>query len=145
MITVLLNQAGLRGGQCLPHGAVRCVCEGVARALGVHRPVRVSLAFVSAPEIRRLNAKYRGKNKVTDVLSFNLNEKDMLGELLICYPVAKRQAAELGHSTRDEVLFLLVHGLLHLFGYDHEKSSDAKRMFPLQTKILTRLGIDPRL
>lgn len=145
MITVDLNQHGLRGGQRLPHASVRRVSAGVARALGVRRPVRVSLAFVPPAEIRRLNAKYRGKNRVTDVLSFNLNESDLLGELLICYPVARRQAKELQHSTRDEVLFLLVHGLLHLFGYDHEKPGDAVHMFPLQTKILTRLGIDPRL
>lgn len=145
MITVDLNQGNLRGGQCLPYSAAARVCEGVARALGVHRSVRVSLAFVSPTEIRRLNAKYRHKDKVTDVLSFNLDNGDVLGELLICYPVAKRQAAELEHSTRDEVLFLLTHGLLHLFGYDHETPSDAKRMFPLQTRILTRLGIDPRL
>ncbi len=89
--------------------------------------------------MRRLNKQWRGNDRVTDVLSFES------GEILINYDQAKRQAIELKHSTRDEVIFLLVHGVLHVYGYDHEKPSDAKKMFPLQTKILTKLGIDPRL
>lgn len=86
-----------------------------------------------------MNKAYRGKDKVTDVLSFQE------GEILLCYAQAKRQAAELGHSVRDENIFLLVHGLLHVFGYDHEKPADARRMFPLQKRILDSLGIDSRL
>lgn len=82
---------------------------------------------------------------MTDVLSFHLGEKDTLGEILICYPQAKRQAKQLGHSTRAELIFLLVHGLLHLSGFDHETPRDAKRMFPLQSRILVSLGINPRL
>ncbi len=144
-IRVELNQSRLRGGQCLPHAAVDRVCRAVARGLGITRDVQVSVAFVSAEEIRRLNRQYRGKDKVTDVLSFNLDDGELLGEILLCYPQAVRQAHELGHGVREELLFLLVHGLLHLHGFDHETPRDAARMFPLQKRILDGLGIDSRL
>jgi probable rRNA maturation factor len=105
----------------------------------------VSVAFVGEREMSRLNKQYRGKDKVTDVLSFGAQKPDGSGEILICYEQAKRQAKELRHTTRDEVVFLLVHGLLHLSGLDHETPADAKQMFPLQEKLLTRLKVDPRL
>ncbi len=107
--------------------------------------MRVSVAFVSEAEIRRLNKAYRRRNAVTDVLSFGDGEAGQLGEVLICFAQARRQARALGHPVRQEALFLLVHGLLHLFGYDHERPIDAHRMFPLQSRILDSLGIDARL
>lgn len=145
LIRVELNQSLVRGGQCLPRADVDRVCRAVARALGLKKDVRVSVAFVSEADIKRLNRQYRGKDKVTDVLSFNLDEGDMLGEILLCYPQAERQAEDLGHGVREELLFLLVHGLLHLHGFDHERPRDAARMFPLQKRILDGLSIDSRL
>lgn len=145
MIRVELNQSLVRGGQCLPLADVDRVCRAVARALGLTKDVRVSVAFVSEADIKRLNAQYRGKNKVTDVLSFNLDEGELLGEILLCYPQARRQAQELRHGVREELLFLLVHGLLHLHGFDHETARDAQRMFPIQKRILDGLSIDSRL
>lgn len=145
MIRVELNQSLVRGGQCLPYADVERVCRAVARALGLTKDIRVSAAFVSEADIKRLNAQYRGKNKVTDVLSFNLDEGELLGEILLCYPQARRQAEELQHGVREELLFLLVHGLLHLHGFDHETPRDAHRMFPLQKRILDGLSIDSRL
>ncbi len=144
-IRVELNQRLVRGGQCLPQADVERVCRAVARALGLKRDAHVSAAFVSEADIRRLNRQYRDKDKVTDVLSFNLDEGDLLGEVLLCYPQALRQAKELGHGVREELLFLLVHGLLHLHGFDHERPRDAARMFPLQKRILDGLSIDSRL
>lgn len=88
-----------------------------------------SLAFVGQSESRRLNRNYRGKNQPTDVLSFTeegngfidgSKEKKYLGEIVICAPIAKRQAKELGHSFKEEVARLLIHGLAHLAGYEHE-------------------------
>lgn len=140
LIRAELNQSLLRGGQRLPRRVLERALKACGEALGGKGTHELSVAFVSESEMRRLNKQWRGKDKVTDVLSF-----EDVGEILICYPQARRQAAELGHSTRDELVFLLVHGVLHVFGYDHERPSDAKRMFPLQTKILTRLGVDPRI
>ncbi len=155
-IFIELNQSLLKGGQRLPQREVVRTTRAVARALRLRHAVSVSAAFVSAKEMRRLNAAYRGKDCVTDVLSFGvergtwnvergMSEGIFLGEILISYAQARRQAAELRHSTRAETLFLLVHGLLHLFGFDHERPSDAKPMFALQTRILASLAIDPRL
>lgn len=140
-----LNQTLLRGGQRLPHHEVQRAFAAVEHFLHPRRAWRVSVAFVSEAEIRGLNARYRGKDKVTDVLSFGDREGEHLGEVLLCYAQARRQAVQQGHTVRDENLFLLVHGLLHLFGMDHERPLDAKKMFGLQTRILESLGIDPRL
>ena len=142
MIRYELNQARLRGGQRVPDAAVKRALKAVSDVLVHESDTDVSVAFVSEGEMRKLNKQWRGKNKVTDVLSFG--EKGN-GEVLISYAQAQRQGKEMGHSTRDEILFLLVHGVLHLSGYDHERPTDAKKMFPLQTEILNRLGIDPRL
>ncbi len=149
LIRAELNQSLLKGGQRLPRRVLERALKACGDALGGKGTYELSVAFVSEPEMRRLNRQWRGKDKVTDVLSFELEgegeRSKKQGEVLISYEQAKRQAAELGHSTRDEQVFLLVHGVLHVFGYDHERPSDAKRMFPLQTKILTRLGVDPRI
>lgn len=144
-----LNQSLLKGGQRLSRRIFERTLQECSTALSKVTPpnlgggrgrYELSIAFINEREMRRLNKQWRGTDKVTDVLSF-----EGVGEILLCYPQARRQAAHLGHSTRDELVFLLVHGVLHTFGHDHERSSDAKRMFSLQTKILIRLGVDPRI
>jgi len=140
LIRAELNQSALKGGARLPRRAFELALAECARSLRPRHDVLLSVAFVGEREMRKLNREWRGKDRVTDVLSF-----ENVGEILICYPQAKRQAVELGHSTRDEVVFLLVHGVLHVFGHDHERPTDAKRMYSIQTKILTRLGVDPRI
>ncbi|MCX6718128.1 MAG: rRNA maturation RNase YbeY [Candidatus Staskawiczbacteria bacterium] len=83
--------------------------------LGENRETEtLSLAFVEKAEIAKLNKKYRGKNKPTDVLSFLFNEKDYLGEIVICPEVVKEK--------KEKIMEVFVHGILHLCGYDHEKS-----------------------
>ncbi len=95
--------------------------------------------------MRKLNGVWRGKDRVTDVLSFAFEEGPVKGEIVLSYAQAVIQAKRMGHSTRDELFFLIVHGLLHLWGHDHETPKDAKKMFPLQERILKNLKIDPRL
>lgn len=88
----------------------------------------VSVLVTSDEEIRKINEQKRGKDKPTDVLSFPISEADMpegykiLGEVIISIDTMRKQAKEIGHSEKDEFYRLLVHGLLHLLGYDHEKS-----------------------
>jgi len=91
----------------------------------------VSVALVDERTIKRLNKCYRGKNEVTDVLSFEAGrskefvsasvDKNYLGEIIICYPRAKKQAEEFGHPVKEELKILLKHGLLHLLGYSHKE------------------------
>lgn len=109
------------------------------------KDVFVSIAFVTDPQMRKLNHAWRGKDRVTDVLSFLLDEGSLKGEIVLSYKQAVRQAKEMRHSTRDELLFLIVHGILHLWEHDHEVPRDAKKMFSLQEQILKNLKIDPRL
>ncbi len=93
------------------------------------------LVFMSKPEITKINFQHRKKNKATDVLSFESDE-ETLGELLVCPWVIRRQAPRFGHSYVEELTFMILHGILHLLGYDHETSpSDKKKMFVLQKKI----------
>ena len=82
----------------------------------------LSLAFVKKEEIKKLNKQFRRKNKATDVLSFELKEKDIFGEIVICPEIVKENAEKYGISFKQELLKVFIHGILHLCGYDHEKS-----------------------
>lgn len=144
-----LNQEKLDTSQQLDEQTIDEVLGAIKSELDIG-DVSISAAFVDEEQIRELNKEYRGKDKVTDVLSFSYAdngkvEDDVVGEVLICYTQAKRQAQEVNHSVRDEVIFLLVHGILHVFGYDHIEEADRDVMFPLQEKILERLEIESKL
>jgi len=103
--------------------------------------VELSLALVGDDEIRALNFRHRKKNKPTDVLSFPsegvlAGGKRLLGDVVISIETAKRQAKERKRSLKDELATLLIHGILHLVGYDHERSAkDARIMATLEKKI----------
>jgi probable rRNA maturation factor len=87
----------------------------------------VSLAFVGDKKIRQLNKKYRGIDRVTDVLSFS-GEGNFLGEIIIDYSQIRRQAKKFGNKQKDELVFILVHGLLHLLGYDDRTGEGRREM-----------------
>ncbi|MGD9763615.1 MAG: rRNA maturation RNase YbeY [Candidatus Binatia bacterium] len=107
----------------------------------------LSVALVGDAECHRLNAAYRGVDRPTDVLAFALREgaapgvhEDVLGDVVISIDTAARQAAARDISVADEVRMLLVHGILHLLGYDHERSpAEARRMFAKQRNVLRKL------
>ncbi|MEK7665902.1 MAG: rRNA maturation RNase YbeY [Patescibacteria group bacterium] len=106
----------------------------VASALGAKALGEISIAFVTPTAIRRLNRAYRHKDKVTDVLSFRLDPE--LGEVLVCYTQAKKQAVEHKWPVKIELTDIIIHGILHTFGFDHQNPKDAKLMLTLQAKIL---------
>jgi len=98
------------------------------------------IVFVSKAEMKRMNGHYRGKNSVTDILSFAPAEESSLGELVICPQVVKSQSARTGLSPREELAYMVLHGVLHLLGYDHEGSErQARRMFALQDRVFASL------
>ncbi len=109
----------------------------------------LSIIFVDNDEIRRINKEYRNIDKVTDVISFALEDNKtikseirILGDIYISIPKMKEQASIYNHSEKRELSFLVCHGLLHLLGYDHVKSAaEEKIMFDLQDKILDNLNI----
>ena len=104
--------------------------------------------------VRELNSRYRGLDEPTDVLSFDLGEEGdtpfalppgeaaPLGEVIISYPTALRQAEEQGHSVEAEVAHLLVHGILHLLGYDHLEAKDERAMRQREEEILGALDLE---
>ena len=109
-----------------------------------------TIIFVTPEEIHELNKQYRGVDRVTDVISFaledahdvSLTDVRVLGDIYICIDRMKEQALEYGHSETRELSFLTVHGLLHLLGYDHQTKEDEEVMFGIQRKILSDLNIN---
>jgi rRNA maturation RNase YbeY len=101
----------------------------------------LSLVLCSDDHIQSLNTQWRGKAAPTDVLSFPQEDEDFLGDLVISVPTAARQAAERGTPLGDELRVLMVHGLLHLLGYDHETNDeDLAEMADAEQRLLSRLG-----
>ncbi len=108
-----------------------------------------NVIIVGNEEIHRLNKQYRGIDRVTDVITFALEDYEdnlnlairMLGDVYISYDKVIEQANEYGHSKTRELCFLGVHGLLHLLGYDHMNKEDEKKMFDLQKELLDNYGI----
>lgn len=105
----------------------------------------LSLAIVGNTEIRKLNAKYRQRDYPTDVLSFPSDTvlptgRRVLGDVIISVDKAQEQAEERGRTLHEEVVTLLIHGILHLLGYDHERSAkEARSMARLEKKIYQKL------
>ena len=109
----------------------------------------VNIIIVDNKRIREINKQYRNIDRETDVISFALEDDDtfielpirVLGDIYISIDRVKLQAKDYGHSEKREICFLVVHGILHLLGYDHTNTSDEKVMFSKQDKILDELDI----
>lgn len=109
----------------------------------------LDVTFVTRGKMKTLNRKFRGKDAATDVLSFPALEifarQGHLGDLVICAPILEEQARRIGHSAKAELHVLLVHGLLHLLGYDHEKSNrESSEMAKWESQILGDVGLIDR-
>lgn len=132
---------------------VRRCCSAVLAMENFHNPAEVSVSFIDNEQIQQLNAEFRNKDAVTDVLSFPLGEDGeydlnnetgalMLGDIVISVPRAIEQAEMYGHSLRREIGFLTVHSMLHLLGYDHENEGlEAVRMREKEELVLNKLGL----
>jgi len=105
----------------------------------------LSIVIIDDEQMHALNLHYRGIDSSTDVLSFPAdfvdpdNEKTYLGDVIISYPKCLEQAQSANHSTNKELTLLVVHGVLHLLGYDHIQYDEKKRMWSLQAEILEQL------
>lgn len=100
----------------------------------------LTLVFLDKKSAQKLNKEFRGKDYATDVLSFDSMDPSSLGELVVCPEVLKRQAKEHHLSYQHELGYMLLHGVLHLLGYDHETSErEAKEMFKIQDAIFEKL------
>ncbi|MBU1146086.1 rRNA maturation RNase YbeY [Patescibacteria group bacterium] len=143
MIKIEINQ---QVGKKISERWLNKIVKGTLGAVGVNN-AGVSIAIVGDQEMKKLNKEWRGKNCVTDVLSFDYkfqvpsSKFQVDGEIIISYPRAARQAKERKASTAEEIKMLLIHGALHLAGYDHEKNlRQAREMEKLQNKMVKLLN-----
>jgi len=138
----------LEGARRIRAPSRRALGEWARAALGPRiGAAELAVRLVAPAEIRRLNRHYRGKDKPTNVLSFpSTVPADVhprpLGDVVICPAVLKQEAREQGKPLRAHWAHLLVHGVLHLVGYDHEDDADARRMERREIAVLRRLGFD---
>lgn len=107
---------------------------------GYDEPLQLSLVLTDDPSIQELNERWRGKNAATDVLSFPLDEGPLLGDVVISMDTAGRRVSEPEWSLEDEVLFLLIHGVLHLLGHDHMEPEDRTTMEATEQRLWTAMG-----
>ena len=149
-------------------GLTQQVADTVVKEFGLIEELEVSVSLVSKFFIRAVNKFFRNNNKATDVLSFptlpllpkdsetlkqlitrknNKNEINPvttflpLGDLLVCMPVVKKHAKAYGNSMEREFAYMIVHGMLHLLGYDHIKEQDKKQMRKVEERVLNKLGL----
>lgn len=128
--------------------AARAAADAVSKTAwksmrGASPRASVTVSIVGKAASRKLNRRFRGKDKPTDVLSFpsaTVPGSDFVGDVIVCWPVALEQTEAFDTTPKQEAQRLVVHGVLHLFGYDHETSqADARRMFRLQNQVLRKL------
>jgi probable rRNA maturation factor len=122
-----------RSGLSLHLNVFKNFLQRAVRKLKIEKSI--SLAFIDRRTISRLNKIYRRHGRPTDVLSFT-GEQNYLGEIIICLPLAKEQARQAKHSLEKEIKVLLVHGLFHLLGYDHQKNKEAQLMHKKESQLL---------
>jgi probable rRNA maturation factor len=133
-------------------GWVRRIAQTVLKAEGVAHPYEVSMVFTDSETVQQLNRDYRGMDETTDVLAFYMlpqgesddsfalppDEVTRLGEVIISYPQAVEQAGEQGHSPERELALLIIHGILHLLGYDHEEPKEEDEMRKKEKELLEK-------
>ncbi len=137
---------------------LRQIALHILSALECSEQCELSIALVDDQEMQRLNLQHRGIDRSTDVLSFALQDAEeplpvrhatgntaypfILGDVILSIVTVQRQAAERGHSFEQELYVLLIHGILHLLGYDHQTDEEARVMEELNRKILHALNIN---
>jgi probable rRNA maturation factor len=144
----VVHEAGDWGSLDAATDAVAAAARALAAEVGTADSA-ACVALSSDAEVARLNATYRGKTAATNVLSFpagpapaEAGDVRPLGNLVLAAETVAREAEELGLPREHHLQHLVVHGLLHLLGYDHEKDDEAELMESLEVRILARLGID---
>ena len=157
-INVLIDD-GFEG--CPETRWLRSVAEKVLVSQDIESAAELGLVIVGQEKIRQLNRDYLGEDRPTDVLSFGMLPEPFardispfvvppdgfhhLGEVIIAYPQAVIQAAEHWHSTKKEIAILIIHGVLHLLGYDHDKPEPEREMRARETEILSHVDIEREL
>jgi probable rRNA maturation factor len=144
-ITLVVEDPCWRKSRGLQKALLAAATAGL-KASGLPRSARVTILLADDETLRRLNHDFRGKKKPTNVLSFPAtpNDEDHAGDIALAWGVTRAEAKAAGKTITHHAAHLVVHGVLHLAGFDHERARDAEKMEGLEVKILARLGIaDP--
>ena len=126
---------------------VQLAAQTVLHTLRPDTEYELTIAVEDDAHVQRLNKQYRHIDKTTDVLSFESNDLNpesgllYLGDIIISYPMAFSQSTTAGHPVLSELQLLVVHGLLHLLGYDHAEPDEKEKMWVVQKNILDQLGV----
>ena len=154
-IDIIISDNQWEEKQLLIEQKIQSITQEVLEAMGLAKIVKnieLSVNLCNAQYIKDLNYKYRGFNKATNVLSFPNEEIDpldftklnihndyiMLGDIIICYEVIEQEAMEQNKNFIDHFTHLLIHGILHLLGYDHEEQHEAEQMESLEITLLEK-------
>jgi probable rRNA maturation factor len=139
----VVNASGTRG--LPPKRQFQAWTEAALKGAGHTVKTSLSVRIVDEREGAELNGHYRDRHYATNVLSFpvpqGLQANGQLGDIALCAPVVRREALEQNKKVADHWAHLVVHGVLHLLGYDHEQLKDARKMEALEVRILAGLGI----
>lgn len=155
----VLNESGVDADVA----SLATLCRFVMRRMRLHPATELTLRLIDAATMAQLNQLWMGKSGATDVLSFPMDEltpghadadpedgeAGYLGDIALCPQIAEQQAPAAGHTTADEIDLLVVHGILHLLGYDHAEPEEHQVMFGLQNRLLVEwsraeLGAGPQ-
>ncbi len=141
-ITLLIDEPKWRSPRGLGTRFRRAARLALER--GGHKDGALTILLADDEKLRALNLSFRGKDAATNVLSFPARREDYLGDVALAHGVTAKEAQEQNKSFADHAVHLVVHGVLHLLGYDHVTTRDARVMEPLEIAILGELGIgDP--
>ncbi len=106
-----------------------------------NKPAEISIVLADDVFVQNLNHHYRGKDKPTNVLSFPADDPFMLGDVVLAYETVKKESTHSRRNFEHHVMHLIIHGILHLLGYDHEDDSQAETMESLEIRILRSFGV----
>jgi probable rRNA maturation factor len=142
-VTVAVNN---ESGAVVDESELSRLAQFVMGEMSVTPDVELSVTLVDEAEMGRLHEQYMGEPGPTDVLAFPMDDIDpslgesaqtqLLGDVILCPPIAAAQARDAGHDTDAELRLLCAHGVLHLLGYDHHEPDDEREMFGLQARLL---------
>lgn len=145
MIFLTINE---KFGEYIPGEKLQEAAQKTLQQARLEDVPSLSIKITGDQEIRELNSSYRGIDKATDVLSFEADyydpdlESRYLGDIVISYPRAEEQAEKRGHPVKSELQLLVIHGVLHLLGYDHSSIEQKAEMWEIQSQILQALDLD---
>ncbi len=139
---------------CIDENQARKIAQQILKAESVTSPCEISIVLTDSETVQRLNRDYRGVDEPTDVLAFYMLPQQesetpfvfppdgitRLGEVIISYPQAVEQAREQGHSVEEELALLIIHGMLHLLGYDHERPEEEAKMRTREKELLEKVA-----